>query len=168
MNENRREAIELFMRLQSLSNRYQKQWFKNGGNPNGGQGRILSLLKMKLEITQKELTELSGMTKQSVAQLLDKLENRGYITRQQSKTDRRVSKIELTTQGAAAMREMDSAPHTHERGLGFDCLSDEELNHFNDYMARIISRLEELVQGGTKAVGGRLDKNHEMGGNHNA
>jgi DNA-binding MarR family transcriptional regulator len=149
MNDRRSEAIHLFMRLQSLSNRYQKQRFPNGGNPNGGQGLILALLNMKQEITQKELTELSGMTKQSVGQLLDKLEKRGYITREQAKNDRRVSKLKLTEDGAVAMREMEPPPHARERGLGFDCLSDEELQQFNSYMSRIIERLEELVQGGT-------------------
>lgn len=161
MNEKKSEAISLFMQLQGLSNRYQKQRFKNGGNPNSGQGRLLSLLKMKPEITQRELTELSGMTKQSVAQLLDKLEKRGYVTRKQSDKDRRVSKIDLTPEGAAAMQEMDSEPHRRERGLGFDCLSDEELSNFIDYMSRIIERLESLMQSGAN------NANHKTGGNHN-
>ncbi|GHV55170.1 hypothetical protein AGMMS49579_17320 [Spirochaetia bacterium] len=147
MNKKRGEAVALFIRLQVLSNRYQKQMFRGLNNPHGGQGRILSLLKMKPEITQKELTELSGMTKQSVTQLLDKLEKRGCITREQSKNDRRASIINLTAEGAAALSEIDGKPHKHKKGLGFDCLSGEELDNFNDYMARIIRRMEELIGG---------------------
>jgi DNA-binding MarR family transcriptional regulator len=153
MNEKRSEAVELFVRLQVLSNRYQKQLFQDGNNPNNGQGRILSLLKMKPEITQKELTDLSGMTKQSVAQLLDKLEKRGYITRSRSEEDRRIYNIKLTAEGASALSEMDDTPHQRQRGKGFDCLNEEELDNFIDYMTRVNRRMENLIE------------NNEIGGN---
>jgi DNA-binding MarR family transcriptional regulator len=110
------------------------------GNPQRGQGRVLSLLKMKPEISQKELAFLLNMTKQSLAELLAKLEKNGYITRETSAEDRRGFTIKLTEQGAAAAGEMDDAPSGLEDFL--DCLNEEELSNLRNYMKRIIERLE--------------------------
>ncbi|GHU24314.1 hypothetical protein FACS1894172_15820 [Spirochaetia bacterium] len=60
------------------------------------------------------------------------------------------------------MSEMDGKPHKHERGLGFDCLTGEELDNFNNYMARVIRRMEELV-GGNVAGGDFREKEKKHG-----
>lgn len=60
------------------------------------------MLKLKLEITQKELTYLLDMSKQALGELLSKLEKAGYITRKPSEEDRRMIIITLTEKGKAA------------------------------------------------------------------
>ena len=110
------------------------------GNPHRGQGRVLSILKMKPEISQKELTYLLDMSKQGLAELLNKLEKKGYIKREPVEEDRRSFNIKLTEEGAAVAGEMDDMPLDLDKV--FDCLSDDELAKLYEYLKRIIECLE--------------------------
>jgi DNA-binding MarR family transcriptional regulator len=81
-----------FARLEMLMRRSHMHKFRSHGpfgNPHGGQGRVMAILKMQPEIGQKELGYLLDMSKQSLAELLGKLEKSGYITRTQSEQDHR-------------------------------------------------------------------------------
>ena len=145
MSNIKKEVIVQFERMQALQHRYQARSFLNfgpGSNPNRGQGLVLRVLKMQPEISQKDLTYLLDMSKQSVAELLVKLEKSGYITREPSEEDRRTSNIKLTAEGCAVADEMDDT--SQETGKAFDCLSDEEMKILSDFLGRIIKQLEEL------------------------
>ncbi len=144
MSELRKEVFERLLNLQGVLHRHQIQNLRNWGpfgNPRRGQGRILSILKMKPEISQKELTYLLDMSKQSLAELLSKLEKSGYITREPSEEDRRVSNIKLTEKGAAAADEMED--ETKDMADLLDCLADEEVNTLNEYLKRIMEHYDE-------------------------
>ena len=148
MSNLRKEVFERLLHLQMILHRYQMQNLKNWGpfsNPRRGQGRILSILKMKPEISQKELTYLLDMSKQSLAELLSKLEKSGYIMREPSEEDRRVSNIKLTDKGAAAASEMED--EAQDMGDLLDCLSDEEVNTLNEYLKRIFEHYDETFAG---------------------
>ena len=112
------------------------------GDPHRGQGRVLSLLKLKHEISQKELTYLLDMRPQSLGELLGKLERGGYITRTPSEADRRVMNIQLTEQGKAV-------PMGDGQKCGADdvfaCLDDQERATLSGYLERILSTLEEKL-----------------------
>ncbi|MDD9150666.1 MULTISPECIES: MarR family winged helix-turn-helix transcriptional regulator [unclassified Sporolactobacillus] len=144
MNSTREEAVEQLIHLQMLLHRYQMRNFKNFGpfnNPLRGQGRILSILKLKPEISQKDLCYLLDMSKQSLAELLGKLESNGYIVRETSTKDRRISNVKLTKEGAEVADKMDdTVPEMQEL---FDCLNDQEVNNLSDYLRRITKTLEE-------------------------
>ena len=148
MSELRKEILEQVMRLQTLLHRYQTQSFMSfgpWGNPQRGQGRVLSILKMKPEISQKELTYLLDMSKQSLAELLNKLEKNGYIKRETSDEDHRSFNIKLTEEGAAVAGEMDEMPL--ELIDLFDAFNEEELANLSDYLKRILARLEKQFSG---------------------
>lgn len=102
MNEQNKKLMDLLMRLEGLLHRHmiagRERKFMN---PHRGQGRVLSILKLKPEITQKELTYLLDMSKQALGELLNKLENCGYITRTPSQEDGRVMIVTLTEKGKA-------------------------------------------------------------------
>ncbi len=140
MDGNDMDLMEQFIRIQWLLHRYNQQNFMNHGpigNPRRGQGRVLAILKMKPEITQKDLSYLLDMRPQSLGELLSKLEKKGYITRTPSEKDRRVINIKLTEEGKqATVEELDF------RNL-FQCLNEEEQNNLNVYLQRIIKSLEE-------------------------
>lgn len=149
MGETKKEILGRFMRLQGLLHRYQAQNFMNfgpWGNPQRGQGRVLALLKLKPEISQKELTYLLDMSKQGLAELLNKLEKNEFITRETSEEDRRSVNIKLTEKGAAVAGEMGDMPPELEKL--FDVLNDEELANLSDYLKRITERLEEQFTDG--------------------
>jgi DNA-binding MarR family transcriptional regulator len=144
MNEINATVIEQLEQLQMLMHRVSFQNFMNHGrmpSPHRGQGRILAILKIKPEISQKELTYLLGLSKQSVAQLLDKLEKSGYVTREPSTEDRRVSIVKLTEEGAKEAADAEDEPP--EAAKVIDCLNEEELAVLSGYLARIIQRYEE-------------------------
>ena len=133
--------------LQMLMHRASFQSFMGDRmqNPYRGQGRVLAILKMKPEISQKELGFLLNMSKQALAELLAKLEKSGYITREPSEEDQRVMTIKLTDSGLNAAGDVgEGAPETAKI---FDCLSDEELEAFGGTLARIIERYEDLFPG---------------------
>ena len=161
MKDDRQTVVEQIMRLQGLMHRYQIQGFMEFGpwaNPERGQGRVLSILKLKPEISQKELTYLLDMSKQALAELLGKLEKSGYIEREPSEEDRRSLTVRLTEAGAAAAAEIDdSSPELENL---FDVLDDEELANLRDYLQRIIVRLEEQVTGSDGDFGERMARRH--------
>jgi DNA-binding MarR family transcriptional regulator len=109
-------------------------------DPHRGQGRVLSILKMKEEITQKELGYLLDMRNQSLGELLNKLEKSGYITRVPSEEDKRTAVIRLTETGKAAAETADS--RKDDLGL-FDSFTDEERAALYDYLGRITTAFEK-------------------------
>jgi len=138
MSENKNSLLEQFMQVHWLLMRHHHHnhmGFGLMGNPYRGQGRILKLLKIKPEITQKELWDLLDMRPQSLGDLLKKLEQKGYITRTPSENDKRVMIIRLTEKGA-------NEEIGDEKQLGFDslfnCLSEEEQLRLSEYLKRII------------------------------
>jgi DNA-binding MarR family transcriptional regulator len=100
----------------------------------------LSLLKLKPEISQKELAHILNIRSQSLGELLAKLERSGYITRTPSEVDRRGMDIRLTESGKA-VSEQDVEP-AHQESF-FDCLNEEEQSTLSDYLERLIKNLEE-------------------------
>ena len=138
--------LEKLQRLQMLMHRSMFHHFGRMHNPHRGQGRVLALLKMKPEISQKELTYLLDMSKQAVAELIAKLEKSGFITREPSEEDKRVMTIKLTEEGSKAVTDADDNPF--ETTKIFDCLNDDEQAAFNEYLERIIKQYEEQFPNG--------------------
>lgn len=147
MNDQIKDLMELFTRADALLHRYQGAYFRNFGpfsSPHKGQGRVLSLLKLQPEITQKELGYLLDMRNQSLGELLGKLERNGYITRTPSEKDRRVMNIRLTDDGSKAAEELGGKQD--DVNQIFSCLSDEEQAMLSDYLERLINALEKTFE----------------------
>jgi len=141
MNEIKCTINGQLQQLQMFMHRTMFSHFGKMHNPHRGQGRVLAILKLKPVISQKELTYLLDMSKQSVAELATKLEKSGYITREPSEDDRRVMTIRLTEEGAKNADNTDSREPDILKI--FDCLNDDELSTFSEYLGRIISQYEE-------------------------
>lgn len=136
--------IEKMYRVEGLLRRYQMLGMRAFGplaNTHRGQGRVLSLLKMQPEISQKELSYLLDMRQQSLSELLAKLEQKGYITRTPSEDDRRTTIVKLTEAGRTAAEEADQK-EMDLNGI-FSCLSQEEQDNFGNYLDRIADALEK-------------------------
>jgi DNA-binding MarR family transcriptional regulator len=144
MSDIKTTIAEQLQQLQMLMHRATFHDFLGTGkvhNPHRGQGRILALLKMKPEISQRELTYLLGMSKQAVAELLSKLEKNGHVTREPSEENKNAMNIKLTEDGRKAADNVDD--RTPEAAKIFECLNDEELSLFSEYLGRIIKKYEE-------------------------
>ena len=60
------------------------------------------------EITTTKLSELLGLKKASVTQMLQNLEEKGYVIKEPSKDDKRSSIIKLTEKGQSLIRDEES------------------------------------------------------------
>lgn len=155
-------------RLEDLLNRMRATQFQNygpGGDPARGQGRVLALLKMQPEISQKELCYLLGMRQQSLSELLAKLEQKGYVSRRPSEEDKRVTIISLTEEGAAAARQQPRRRGGMHRIL--TALEEDEKNAFLHSVDKLIAAAEqELTELGVDPYGPashRHGKGHHHG-----
>jgi DNA-binding MarR family transcriptional regulator len=146
MTEKTNQLAAQFMHINGFFLRYRMMTYAHKDiNPHKGQGRVLAILKMQPEIVQKELGYLLDISKQALAELINKLEKKGYITRAKSEKDRRSFVIKLTEMGRKAIpQENDETDHQSIEEF-FDCLNDEEQKNFINYMDRIIDTIEEKM-----------------------
>lgn len=110
-------------------------------DPSQGQGRVLALLQLKPETTQKDLTFLLGMSRQATAELLAKLEKQGLVEREPAADDKRVVVVRLTEAGQAAEQASERPAHGTPELL--DALDDDEVAQLSGYLGRILERAEQ-------------------------
>ena len=145
MSKDSRKLINQFMQIEGLLHRYMMTGRRGVFmNPHRGQGRVLSLLRLKPYISQKELTYLLDMSKQAIGELLSKLENCGYITRTPSSEDGRIMMITLTEGGKTVAEELANDDRDDEDI--FKSLSEEEQQHLIDYLERVIMELRKRAE----------------------
>ncbi|MDE5977468.1 MAG: MarR family transcriptional regulator [Turicibacter sp.] len=112
-----------------------------------GQGRVLSILKDKPEITQKELVSLLRIRPQSLGELLTKLEAQGFITREPSKKDRRMTIVKLTEVGKEEIKKNNQMGDSIEKI--FNILDDEEKDQLYHILDKLSKELEENIDSDT-------------------
>jgi DNA-binding MarR family transcriptional regulator len=145
MDSDKRELLEQLFHLAGLLRRRTIQIRGEYGplrSPHQGQGRVLALLKLKPEVSQKELSTILDIRSQSLGELLAKLEHQGYITRTPSEEDRRVMNISLTEAGKAALEKQDENADVDSF---LNCLESAEQEKLGEYLERLITRLEEEI-----------------------
>lgn len=162
MSENTVDLQEQFSRMcRLLHSLHHHRKHGPTGDPHRGQGRVLSLLTLRPEISQKELSYLLDIRQQSLGELLVKLENKGYIVRTPSESDNRAIDIRLTESGASAIAEQG------EDDLDlFQELTSEERITLSGYLERIITGMEERFGDGMSCCGGKQGHRHHGGRMH--
>lgn len=105
-------------------------------DPTRGQGRILAALKLQDGLSTKDLAYVLGLRVASLNELVAKLEKSGFVTREPSEQDKRVTLIRLTEQGRASEQETEEFD-------AFSVLTDEEREQLGAYLDRIIEHLGE-------------------------
>lgn len=144
MTEAKLQLVEQFARTAKLFHRYKlRNWCNRTSiaDTSRGQGRVLALLNIQPEMSQKELGYLLGIRNQSISELVAKLEKAGYVTKEPSESDKRVMNVKLTEKGKeiAARSKEQTADFTDV----FDCLSQEEQATLSEYLDRINAELEK-------------------------
>jgi len=77
---------------------------------------VLQILKAQGEMTARQIAESMHLTQATVTSLLDRLQDRGWITRRRGEQDRRRVYVELSEQGE---RQLELAPTSlQERFVG--------------------------------------------------
>jgi len=138
-----KELYEKLTRLQWLLHKQQLRGWAHGGpiaDTTRGQGRILALLKLRDDISTKDLSYMLGMAVSSLNELLAKLEKGGFITREPSEQDKRIILVRLTDKGRSEEQQGRS-----DIGDIFDCLTEEEQAMLSAILDKLIAALGEKL-----------------------
>ena len=143
----RKVALREISKLRRRTSFLESQAFRNREFPDirRGQGRILALLAIKPEMTQKELSMILDMSKQALAEMLGKLEASGYVEKVQSEEDKRVHIVRITEEGAKVAEKMGECNKDKELKSALDELSDEDVEKLASMLGTINAGLEKYL-----------------------
>lgn len=112
----------------------------------GEQGKILFVLWQKDKITQKELASETGLAKNTITVMLEKMEKNNLINRITDENDKRKSLIILTDYAKSLKRPFDEISEEMLKRV-YKGFSEEEIDKYEEYLHRIIKNLEEKREG---------------------
>ena len=108
---------------------------------NGPQGRILYILWQKEDVPIVELSQKTGLAKNTLTSMLGRMEEAGLIARKSGKTDRRQSLITLTEKAReleGKYREVSDLMN----GIFYEGFTEEETKQMDGLLERILENLE--------------------------
>lgn len=91
----------------------------------------------------KELASIMGSSHQNVKQIALKLRTAGYVDLVQDEKDKRVLRVHLTDK----VKEVFSKRHDKDARFiseMFDAFTEDEIDHFYDYMNRVIDKVQKM------------------------
>lgn len=95
------------------------------------------------EIHQREIENWFHLKNPTVTGLLNRLEEKGFLTRRKHSSDRRYRVIELTEKGNQVLGELwEKAVEMDKRVYGW--MSEEERSQFSGFLDRILTAMSEL------------------------
>lgn len=107
---------------------------------------VLNRLWEKEGISQKEISEVTIKDQTTLTRILDKLERKGYLKRQNSPTDRRVFLIFLTDEGRELERKL--VPIAYEvLDNALQGLSEQEKKQLKMLLNKIFMNVDRISQG---------------------
>lgn len=74
-----------------------------GSDVRFGQGRLLACLVENDGLTQKQIASIMNISGPSLTELIGKCEKKGFIVKEKSEKDKRVSQIKITPEGTKAL-----------------------------------------------------------------
>ncbi|MFC6322843.1 MarR family winged helix-turn-helix transcriptional regulator [Companilactobacillus baiquanensis] len=102
-----------------------------------GQQRVLAILRLEDGLSQSYLADVLDLRPSSIAELLKKLENSGYISRKESKKDKRNKLVFLTEDGRKIADDNVKNKNEDSNDVFFAGLNDEEKQQFSNYLQKI-------------------------------
>ena len=109
---------------------------------NGPQGRLLYLLWQQDGVPIVELSQKSGLAKNTLTSVLKHMEENGLIRREQSKSDRRQAVITMTDKARNAQASYDEVSQQMNR-VFFQGFSEEEIKSLDCMLDRVLGNLRE-------------------------
>ena len=138
---NRKQKIrDIMFRTEMLrKRRLQPVWAEKGLI--AGQPRVLTQLLIKDHITQKELSDASCIDPATLSRALDRLEDMGYITRNENPGCRRSFLIALTDEGKVMAESVTGVFGEIEERM-FAGFTEEEMDVLYGLVERIYKNLK--------------------------
>jgi DNA-binding MarR family transcriptional regulator len=97
---------------------------------------ILGVLRRSEGLSQQALAAALHMHPSGLVAIIDELEERGFVKRQDRPDDRRVYELHLTDKGQAVFGDIGRIAHEHNRSL-CAALSEEERDQLRGFLQRI-------------------------------
>ncbi len=120
-----------------------------------GQNKVLIALTDHDNISQKKLAEQLGISMQSTAELVSKLQKKNYVTKKKSEKDGRVQLIRLTDRGREEAEKSRSYIPDY-----LDCINDDEKKQLAKIMDKMNTAIvAKLDTNGIKNIGTRIRMN---------
>lgn len=140
-------ALSLISRIREKANKFIVRELENHGIKGivPSHGDILVLLFNGEKYTMKELADRINRTKPTVTVLIDKLEEYGYVEREKSRTDSRVTYIKLTGKGIELKPVFDDISKKVDTLL-YGGLTDGEAENFEKLLHKASSRLDKNME----------------------
>lgn len=101
-----------------------------------GFGHILDLLSVEEGMSQQQIADTLGIRPQSVSEAIVAMESRGCIRKETSASDRRVTLIYLTAEGAQRREELAREREIHARRF-FSVLDEAEKKELNRLLEKL-------------------------------
>ena len=95
--------------------------------------------------TLKQISELSGVTHQSMRQIVDRLIDKGFLKVVPDKKDKRAIRL-VKTEAAEHLRTKKDGQDQRFVLKLFDCLTEEETTAYCSALAKLCDRLSELKE----------------------
>ena len=108
----------------------------------GEQGKILFVLWRKDKITQKELATETGLAKNTITIMLEKMGKNNLIRKITDENDKRKSLVILTEHAKSLKKCSDKISDKMLKKM-YKGFSEEEIDNFEEYLHRIIKNFEE-------------------------
>lgn len=139
--KDQREGGFLIAKIHQITNRIFKQMLKEYGikELNPGQGRILFALWQNDNISIRELSLKTQLTKSTLTTMLDRLENAGFLKRKKGK-DRRIIKVKLSEKSKNLQKKFSGVSKKMTE-VFYGTLTEEEIDEFEDYLRIILDNL---------------------------
>ena len=112
----------------------------------GEQGKILFVLWRKDKITQKELATETGLAKNTITIMLEKMGKNNLIRKITDENDKRKSLVILTDYAKSLKKPFDEISDEMLKKV-YKGFSEEEIDKYEEYLHRIIKNLEEKREG---------------------
>ena len=85
---------------------------------------------------QKQVADFAGIDPRNLGPVIDGLENSGLVERQTSRDDRRIYQLQLTAQGRAKAKQIQSVRSKIEQNMT-GCLSDKERESLHRLLMKV-------------------------------
>ena len=144
MNPNKQEQREggfLLAKIHQIANRIFNKMLKDYGldELNSGQGRILFILWQRDNIPIHELSVKTQLTKSTLTTMLDRLENKAFLSRGTGK-DRREIIVKLSDKSKKFKEDYEKISGEMTE-VFYGNLTEGERDNFEDYLRRILDNL---------------------------
>ena len=139
--KDQREGGFLIAKIHQITNRIFKQMLKEYGikELNPGQGRILFALWQNDNISIRELSLKTQLTKSTLTTMLDRLEHAGFLKRKKGK-DRRIIKVKLSEKSKNLQKKFSEVSKKMTE-VFYGTLTEEEIDEFEDNLRIILDNL---------------------------